>query len=163
MCIISTWGKFTLVTLVKRPRESLEGQTGMINMVTPTRSAMMRFAQEMEGALMTKVDPKDCVPLIVDREEYRDGVDKMKRIFRVLIGDDTFSGGTNISAGVGGALVVPMTECYRPHLVKAFRLMGYNEDESNRRLTLGKIQYGIVEGNFRFWAIVELMEEKPHV
>lgn len=81
----------------------------------------------------------------------------MKRIFRGLMGDDTFTGGTSISTGMGASLLVPMTECYRPHLNKAFQHMGYYEDEIDRILTVGKIWFGIVDGNFRLLGTLELM------
>lgn len=100
----------------------------------------------MEGAEITKVNPNDCAPFIVDRDEYRGSLDKMIQIFCGLMGGRTFIGGKNISAGVGALLQVPMTKCYRPHLTKMFRILGHEEDE---RLTSDKIWYVIVDGNFR--------------
>lgn len=100
---------------------------------------------------MTKVDRKDCVQFIVHQDEFRGGVDKMKRIFRNLLGYGNFTDGTNISAGVGAPILVPMTECYLPHVKKSFWLMVYDEDEIDGRHTLDKIWHGVVDRNFRLW------------
>lgn len=123
----------------------------------------MRFAQDMDGAIMTYVKPKDCVPLILDRGEYRGGVEKMKRIFRGMMADGTFTGRSNISAGVDAPLVVLITETYRPFLVKALRHKGFTEEEVQTELGDDKVWYGVVDGNFRLSAIRELMEEEPQI
>lgn len=130
--------KYALDTMVKSRRESIEGQTEMGHMMTPTRSAMMRIAPETERFLMTKMNLKDCVSFIVDWYEYKGGVEKKKHIFRGFMGDGTVHWSENIFVGVSVEHLVTMTKCFRPYLAKAFPLIACIEDESKRRIDLKK-------------------------
>lgn len=131
--------------------------------ITSQRSASMRFAEDLAGAQMQPVNPKDCVPLVVDRDRYEGGVQKLKRIFTGMQSDGTTMGTSNVSAGSGAPLVVVITDTYRPYLGKALLEMGYTPEEVRVEMDKDKVWYGVVDGNFSLWALLELMEEEPSI
>lgn len=84
-------------------------------LISSEQSASMRFASEMDGAVIAKMDPKLFVSFIRDRGAYRGGIEKMKRIFRGLLSDGLSNGNVNVFAGVDALMVVSDLNYYRPY------------------------------------------------
>lgn len=131
--------------------------------VSSVESAKMRFEEDVQGARIESLHPATCFPMVIDRDRYRGGVEKMKRIFTASSCDGTNSGHHNISAGTGASVVVPVTDSYKPYLVKHLLSQGLNDDQVRTEMESDSVWYGIVDGCFTYWAIRELMEEQPSV
>ena len=132
----------------KRPKLSVE--------VTKTR-----FADAVHGAVMTEVDLSCCVPLVVDRDITRSGVNKTKRIMSGVFADGTKGCSTNVTAGSNCPIVVEITEKYKPYLRAALERCGVEESDIETVISSKGKWYGIVDRAYRYFALIELREEDP--
>jgi len=147
----------------KRKRIDFQKPTTAPGQVTSVKSAEMRFGTDVEGAIVCAVDPRDCVSLVRDRDVYKGGVEKMKRIFRGILSDGETHGKTNVTAGADAPLVVVITDTYRPYVRKSWREDGLSDGAIDDNLSRGRVWYGVVDGIFRMVALQELMEQEPEV
>lgn len=104
---------------------------------------------------MNRIDPSHCFPLVVDREGYEGGNSKMI-ILRGQYRDGTISGETNVCARSGTPIAVLVSDVYRPFLRRYLLNQGLYEDEVTSELEHADQWYGIVDGNIRLWAILQL-------
>lgn len=109
----------------------------------------MRFASEMDGAAMTKVDPKLCVYFMKYRGEYRDGIETMKRISRGrgLLSDCSSDGNVNAYARVDAPIVIAVTDYYRPYFGRSPWEKGLTKDKVQQFMTSDEMWIGVMDGS----------------
>lgn len=131
------------------------------DMVDGQSSATSKFADIMEGSVMRTVIPNTCIPLIEARRGTKSGVDRLKRIFRGILSNGEMLGEINVTAGSDAAIVIPLQGALRQHIRGHFRLQGIPEEEISCTIEKYQKWYGIVDGNYRHKAIIQLMKEEP--
>lgn len=131
--------------------------------VSSAKAASERFTAELRGAKIDFVNPEFLFPLILDRDRHESGVQKMVRILRGDFQDGSSCGDTNVCAGSGTPIVVTVTDIYRPYFRNYLVSLGLSESEIAAEMDEAHKWRGIVDGNYRFWAILYLRRANPDI
>ena len=126
--------------------------------VSHKEAAQNRFEEVFKDSTMGQVNPARCFPLIVDRDRHPGCVSKMVRILSGETENEGLVTDSNVCTGSGTPVVVPVSELYRPLLIRYLKDNGANDATISEELE--ETWYGVIDGVYRLWALLELRETR---
>lgn len=131
---------------------------------------MTKLADILEGSTIMTIDPKSCVPIVTTRRTVPSGTERLKQSFRGVPRTGEGSDETIMTAGSDEAIVVPLQGSLRHHVLSYFKravddtngdMKSRPDEEVTRIIASREVWYGIVDGNCRHGAVLQLMKEEP--